>query len=85
MVDKFFQRIALPIILMAILLLFGFMLNHNINTEKESTESNAYIRVINCIVSIDEAERLQGDIEKCYSAVEKDLNVKLKRYDSSLR
>ena len=82
MVDKFFQKLAIPVILAAGVLVFYFMISSDINTGEEN---NAYVRVINCIISINAVDRKQGDIENCYIAVEKDLNVKLKQYDNSLR
>ncbi len=82
MLDHFFQKIALPIIFIASVLVL-FMVSSSANNT--SAENNAYVRVINCIISINAVDREQGDIETCYQVVEKDLNVKLKRYDNSLR
>ncbi len=53
------------------------------NVQKINNESNAYIRVINCIVSYTATTRKQSDIERCYVSVEKQMNVKLQRYDNS--
>lgn len=51
-------------------------------TSKSVTkENNAYMRVINCIISKNAVGRTQGQIEECYIRVEKDLNIELKRYD----
>ena len=74
------SKIALPIIIVAAGLMFLFIVADARGT---SNENNAYIRVINCIVSYNAADRTQEQIEKCYSTVENDLSIKLQRYDSS--
>lgn len=78
--DKVIGKLALPVIALACgLLVLVFVL-----TIKSSTkENNAYIRVINCVISIPARTRTQEDIEQCYVVVEKDLDVKLQRYDTS--
>lgn len=78
--DKIIPRIAVPLIITAAVLLIVFMISDSRNT---STQNNAYIRVINCIVSYNATERRQEDIESCYRTVEYDLDIKLQRYDSS--
>jgi hypothetical protein len=82
MIDHFFQKIALPVIFIASVLVL-FLVSSSANNT--SAENNAYVRVINCIISINAVDREQGDIENCYQVVEKDLGVTLKRYDNSLR
>lgn len=77
--DKIIPKIALPLIIFAgMLLIIGII----IDAKGTSEQNNAYIRVINCIVSHNAASRTQNDIESCYVAVERDLNTKLQRYDS---
>lgn len=78
--DKLMPKIALPIIIAAAVLLIFAMVTSSKSTGEQN---NAYIRVINCIVSYNASERTQDDIETCYLTVERDLNVKLQRYDSS--
>ena len=78
--DKIIPKIALPIIVIAALLLVFWSVNEGRRT---SEENNAYIRVINCIVSHNASVRTQENIEGCYVNVEKDLDIHLKRYDSS--
>lgn len=46
-----------------------------------NAENNAYIRVIDCIISKNAVNRSQEDIETCYQSVERDTQVHLKRYD----
>lgn len=79
-VNKIFPTIALPIIAVAGVLLIVLMLA---DTRGKNNENNAYIRVINCIVSYNASDRTQEQIENCYVTVEHDLNIKLQRYDSS--
>lgn len=78
--DKVMSKVAIPIIISAGVLLVILMLASSKGT---SEQNNAYIRVINCIVSYNAVDRTQDDIETCYQTVERDLNVKLQRYDSS--
>jgi hypothetical protein len=79
-IEKIYSKIALPIIGVAgILLILVFVLA----TKGQSKENNGYIRVINCIISIPATTRAQEDIETCYSTVEKQVGVKLQRYDTS--
>lgn len=78
--DKVMPKIALPIIAVAGVLLVTTLL---LSSKGTSEQNNAYIRVINCIVSYNASERTQVDIENCYLTVEHDLNVKLERYDNS--
>ena len=78
--DKIMLKIAIPIIASAALLLvFMFLAKGQSTTD----QNNAYIRVINCIVSHNAGDRTQEDIENCYIEVEGDLNTTLQRYDSS--
>ncbi len=79
-IDKIIPKIALPVIAIAAVLLIVIMLQSSKDTGEQN---NAYIRVINCIVSYNASTRTQEDIERCYVTVERDLNVKLQRYDSS--
>lgn len=78
--DKVMPTIALPVIVAAGLLLVILLIA---STRGTSEQNNAYIRVINCIVSYNASERTQDDIENCYVTVERDLDVRLQRYDSS--
>lgn len=81
-VDNLFQKIAIPVIVFAGVLILFFTISNNANT---SSENNAYVRVINCIISFTPDNRTRAEIEACYVTVENDLNVTLKRYDSSIR
>lgn len=77
--DKIIGKVALPLIMVAgVLLLVTIVLS----TRSTSTENNGYIRVINCVISVPATTRTQADIEDCYQKVEKDLGIKLTRYDS---
>lgn len=78
--DKIIPKIAIPIIVVAALLMVFVVVDGG---RKTSEEDNAYIRVINCIVSYNASDRTQADIEKCYLTVEGDLGIHLQRYDSS--
>ena len=78
--DKVMPKIALPIIVAAGVLILVLMLASSKGTGEQN---NAYIRVINCIVSHNASERTQQDIENCYVTVERDLNIRLQRYDGS--
>ena len=78
--DKVMPKVALPIIIFAGLLLVFMMLSRGQTT---NDQNNAYIRVINCIVSHNASTRTQEDIESCYIRVERDLRTTLQRYDSS--
>lgn len=77
-VDKIMSKVALPIIALAGLLLVTFIV---IDARSTTTENNGYIRVINCVISIPATVRTQDDIETCYDTVEKELGIKLQRYD----
>lgn len=79
-IDKIMSKIAIPIIVFAGLLLVFMILARAQGT---NDQNNAYIRVINCIVSHNVNGRTREDIENCYIQVEKDLNTSLQRYDSS--
>ncbi len=79
-VDKVINKIALPILaIAAMLLILVFVLG----IKSKNEENNGYIRVINCIISIPATTRTQGDIESCYQTVENQTGVKLQRYDTS--
>lgn len=52
-----------------------------ITNRKNGLVSSAYTRVTNCVISKNATSRSQGDIEKCYSVIENEFNLKLKRYD----
>lgn len=78
--DRVMGKIAIPVIMVAGLLLIAAMISSARGTSKEN---NAYIRVINCIVSHNVGGRTQEDIKRCYMTVENDLQIDLKRYDSS--
>lgn len=78
--DKIIPKIALPVIVAAALLVVFVAVDESRRT---SEENNAYIRVINCIVSQNAKDRAQSDIEQCYATVENDLGIELTRYDSS--
>lgn len=78
--DKVMPQIALPVIAAAGILLIVLMIASAKGTNEQN---NAYIRVINCIVSHNASTRTQDDIEACYVTVERDLNVRLQRYDGT--
>lgn len=79
-VDKVIGKVALPIIAVA-----GFLLIIAVVFSSQGTnnENNAYIRVINCILSKNAATRQQEDIESCYQTVEKESHISLQRYDGN--
>lgn len=78
--DRVLNKIALPLITVAgLLMILAFV----VSAKEKNTENNAYIRVINCIVSYPATSRTQQNIEQCYQIVEHQLNIKLQRYDSS--
>ncbi len=78
--DNILQKIALPVIAIAgIMLITAFV----VSTKNTGEQNNAYIRVINCIVSYPATSRTQDDVEQCYKTVESELGVTLQRYDSS--
>lgn len=79
-VDKIIGKLAIPIIAIAGVLLIIII---TLSSQGTDNENNAYIRVINCVVSIPATTRTQSDIESCYLTVENDLNVDLRRYDGS--
>lgn len=78
--NKIIPKIAIPVMVVAALLIVFVVVD---GSRKTSEENNAYIRVINCIVSYNASDRTQADIEKCYLTVEHDLDIHLQRYDSS--
>lgn len=80
--DKIIPKIALPVIFFAGMLMFAAIM---VDTRGTSEQNNAYIRVINCIVSHNASRRTQEDIESCYVAVERDLDTKLQRYDEDTK
>lgn len=78
--DKVFQTIAPTVIMLAVvLLIIPIVLQSKIT----SRENNAYIRVINCVLSYTANERTTNDIENCYTTIENQLNTRLQRYDNS--
>lgn len=78
--DRVISKIAMPVIIAAGILLIAWIV---LDAKGTTTETNGYIRVINCVISVPAGTRTQGDIETCYIKVEKELNIKLQRYDSS--
>lgn len=78
--NKIIPKIAIPVMIVAALLIVFVVVDGG---RKTSEENNAYIRVINCIVSHNASDRTQADIEGCYLTVERDLDIHLQRYDSS--
>lgn len=78
--EKFITKLALPLIGLAAILLIFIMVS---SARARAIENNGYIRVINCIISIPATTRTQNDIETCYEIVEKQVDVKLQRYDTS--
>lgn len=79
--DKVIPKIAMPIIILAAILLVFTIVS---SSKQTGEENNAYIRAINCIVSIrstSDGEPLNKDIDLCYATVEADMGIKLKRYD----
>lgn len=80
MTDRVMSKVALPIIVLAAILLVTVLI---LSTKTQTSQNNGYIRVINCIISIPATERTQGDIESCYVQVEKQVGIKLQRYDTS--
>lgn len=78
--DRVMSKIALPVIASAgILLILAIV----VSAKNTNTETNAYIRVINCIVSHNANDREQSDIEQCYVTVERQMHTQLQRYDNS--
>lgn len=80
--DKIVQKAAIPLIALAGVILILAMISTAQNTNKEN---NAYIRVINYVVTLHsthDSMPLAADIENCYAQVEQELDIKLKRYDS---
>jgi Skp family chaperone for outer membrane proteins len=74
------KKIGLPLIVLAgIVLILSFVAS----SKSTGEENNAYIRVINCIVSYPATQRTQTNIEECYKTVEDQMHVHLQRYDSS--
>jgi hypothetical protein len=78
--EKIVEKIALPVIGLAAVVLIVTLISSSKDT---SEENNAYVRVINCIVSYPANTRTINDIELCYTMVERDLNIEIQRYDSS--
>ncbi len=78
--DRLMPKIALPIIIVAGTLLLFFLF---VSAKNTGEQNNAYIRVINCIVSYNVDTRTQEQIENCYTTVERDLDTRLQRYDAS--
>ena len=79
--DKVIPRIALPIIILAAVLLVFNIIS---SSKQTGEENNAYIRVINCIVvahAVDDNQSINKDVDLCYATVEADMHVDLKRYD----
>lgn len=60
----------------------GVIYNSTLTSRRNGKTNNAYIRVINCILSKNAAGRVQQDIEDCYIRVEKDQKIKLDRYNN---
>lgn len=44
-------------------------------------ENQTYNRYISCVLSVPPAERDQAKIDNCWTAVQKDTGVQVKRYD----
>ena len=78
--DSVMSRIALPTIALAGVVLISFFV---ISIGDATRDNNAYIRVTNCIISSPSESRTQTSIESCYQNVEKSLELKLERYDTS--
>lgn len=79
--DKIIPKIALPIIILAAILLIFNIIS---SSKQTGEENNAYIRVINCMVvahAVNDNQSIDKDVDLCYATVEADMNVKLKRYD----
>lgn len=78
--DRVMAKFALPLIALAGVLLIIAIAS---STKTTSEQNNAYIRVINCIVSYPATSRTQDDVEGCYRTVEREMNTRLQRYDNS--
>lgn len=78
--EKVISKIAIPVIIAAGMLLITALV---LTSQGTTNQNNAYIRVINCIVSYNANERKQSDIDNCYKTLERDLGITLQRYDSS--
>lgn len=79
--DRVIPKIAIPVIILAAVLLVSTTVS---SSKQTGEENNAYIRVINCIVSIHstgDGDPLDKDVDLCYTSVEADVGIKLKRYD----
>lgn len=81
-IEKVILKIALPVIALAAGVLIMFFL---LDTRDTSKQNNGYVRVINCVISVPATVRTQQNIENCYEAVEKDLNITLQRYDTEAK
>jgi len=77
-VEKLFLQLAPFIIVLAGVMIILVIIADSRGTTKQN---NAYVRVINCIVSKNANTRTQDDIEQCYQIVERESNIKLQRYD----
>ncbi len=78
--EKFIERFAMFIILLAGIAVMGFFMVDGRNT---SSQNNGYVRVINCIISVPATERTSVDIDNCYASVENDIGIKLQRYNEA--
>lgn len=78
--DKIIPKIAIPLIVFAGMLVITLTVNEQTEV---GNNTNAYIRVIECIVSQDTTTHNQADVENCYTTVEKNFNIKLQRYYES--
>lgn len=77
--DKTIAKFATPVLAAIGVLMVAIFF---VVIKSSTQENNGYIRVINCVISIPAKTRTQSDIENCYSKVEKDLGLKLQRYDT---
>lgn len=78
--DKVMAKIGIPIIIVAA----AFFMILSVESSRDiSRENNGYVRVIDCVISTPGTVRTKEDIENCYKKVEKELGIKLQRYDTS--
>lgn len=80
--DRVMTAFALPLLVVSGMVLIGMLI---VGARNVTDDNNAYIRVINCIVSHNASERTQEDIESCYDTVERDTGIKLQRFDERHR
>lgn len=68
----------MPVIITGAITVVFFIVS---STENTSKETNSYIRITNCILSIPATTRTQEDIARCYDFVESEQGGDLVRFD----